>query len=65
MHLGKTELILARSKTKLKLESNLNITCKGTDIEPEESVKYLGATLEMCLSCVVWSNQLSKGLMLG
>ena len=28
----------------------MNITCSGTDIEHKESVKYLGATLEQCLS---------------
>ena len=50
MHLGKTESILFGSKIKLKSESNLNITCRGTDIEPKESVKYLGAVLEQCLS---------------
>ena len=34
LHLGKTESILFGSKIKLKSESNLNITCRGTDIEP-------------------------------
>ena len=50
LHLGKTESILFGSKIKLKSESNLNITCRGTDIEPKDSVKYLGTTLEQCLS---------------
>ena len=50
LHLGKTESILFGSKIKLKSESNLNISCRGTDIEPKERVKYLGATLEQCLS---------------
>ena len=44
LHLGKTESILFGSKIKLKSESNLRISCKGTDIEPKESVEYLGAT---------------------
>ena len=34
----------------MKSESNLNISCRGTDIEPKEKVKYLGVTLEQCLS---------------
>ena len=50
LHLGKTESILLGSTIKLKSESNLYITCRGTDIEPKDSVKYLGATLEQCLS---------------
>ena len=50
LHLGKSESILFESKIKLKLESNLRISCKGADIEPKESVKYLGATLDQCLS---------------
>ena len=32
------------SKIELKSEPNLRISSKGTDIEPKESVKYLGAT---------------------
>ena len=35
------------SKIKLKSEPNLRISCKGTDIEPKESVKYLGAIRTM------------------
>ena len=50
LYLGKTESILFGSKIKLKSESNLKICCKGTDIEPKESAKYLGATLEQCPS---------------
>ena len=50
LHLGKTESILFGSKIKLKSESNLNISCRGIDIKPKERVKYLGATLEQCLS---------------
>ena len=50
LHLGKTESILFGSKIKLKSESNLNISCRGTDIQPKERVKYLGATLEQSLS---------------
>lgn len=50
LHLAKTESILFGSNIKLKSEANLRISCKGTDTEPKESVRYLGATLEQCLS---------------
>jgi len=50
LHLGKTESILFGSKPKLKKESNLNISCNGTVIQHTDSVKYLGATLDQCLS---------------
>ena len=50
LHIGKTESLLFGSTIKLKSESNLYITCSATDIEPKESVKYLGTTLEQCLS---------------
>ena len=50
LHLGKTESILFGSKPKLKKDSNLNILCNGTVIQHTDSVKYLGATLDQCLS---------------
>ena len=50
LHLGKTESILFGSKIRLKSQSNLQISCKGTNIESKEIVKYLGAVLEQCLS---------------
>ena len=50
LHLGKTESILFGSKIRLKSQSNLQISCKGTNIESKEVVKYLGAVLEQCLS---------------
>ena len=50
LHLGKTESILFGSKIRLKSHSNLQISCKGTNIESKEVVKYLGAVLEQCLS---------------
>ena len=31
-------------------QSNLKISCKGTEIEPKECIKYLGATSEQCQS---------------
>ena len=42
LHLGKTESILCGSKSRLKSQSNLRISCKGTNIESKEVVKYLG-----------------------
>ena len=50
LHLGKTESILFGSKSRLRSQSNLRISCKGTQIESKEEVKYLGAVLEQCLS---------------
>ena len=50
IHIGKTESILFGSKIRLKSQSNLQILCKGTNIESKEVVKYLGAVLEQCLS---------------
>ena len=50
LHLGKTESMLFGSKIRLKLQSNLQISCKGTHIESNEVVKYLDAVLEQCLS---------------
>ena len=50
LHLGKTESILFGSRPRLKSKSVLNISCKGTAIEGQKSVKYLGATLEQSLS---------------
>ena len=50
LHLGKTESVLFGSKSRLKVLSNLWISCKGTHIESKEVEKYLGAVLEQCLS---------------
>ena len=50
LHLDKTESVLFCSKSRLKSQSNLRISCKGTHIESKEVVKYLGAVLEQCLS---------------
>ena len=50
LHLGKTESILFGSKSRLRSQSNLRISCKGTQIESKEEMKYLGAVLEQCLS---------------
>ena len=50
LHLGKTESILFGSRHRLKAQSVLSITCKGTVIEAKNTVKYLGVVLEQCLS---------------
>lgn len=39
LHLDKTESILLGSMSRLKLQSNLQISCKGTHVEPKETVK--------------------------
>ena len=43
LDVGKTEFILFGSRSRLKSQSNLRISCKGTHIESKEVVKYLGA----------------------
>ena len=65
LHLGKSGSKLFRSEIKLKSWSNLNITCRGTDIEPRENVKYLVATLEQCLSGESMVKSIIQRLMLG
>lgn len=50
LHLGKAESILFGSKRKLRQQSELEIPCKGTQIQFKESVKDLGAILEPYLS---------------
>jgi hypothetical protein len=50
LHLGKTESIVFASKKKLKKCSKMKIVCNGISIDPKDSVKYLGATLEPDLS---------------
>ena len=48
--LSRSESILFGSKLRLKSQSNLQISCKGTNFKHKEVVKYLGAVLEQCLS---------------
>ena len=52
LHLGKTESILFGSSPRLKSQSVLSITYKGTAIEAIYTVKCLGVVLEQCLSGV-------------
>ena len=51
LHLGKTESILFGSKSRLKSQSNMTISCHTNVIEAKTQVKYLGATLDQTLSC--------------
>ena len=61
LHLGKTESILFGSRPRLKSQSVLSITCKGTVIEAKNTVKYLGVVLEQCLSGANMATCNSKG----
>ena len=48
LNLGKTESILFGSRPRLKSRSVLSITCKGTVIAAQNTVKYLG---ELSFGC--------------
>lgn len=50
LHLGKTESILFGSKPRIRSQPSLDITCNGSSIESKTSVKYLGVTIDQCLS---------------
>ena len=50
LHLGKTEAILFGTKRKLKCANEFLVTCNGNTITCSSSVKYLGVTLDSCLS---------------
>lgn len=50
LHLGKTECIVFCSKRKLKYVKDFSITCKNHTIKAQTSVKYLGTTLDQCLT---------------
>ena len=50
LHLGKTESILFGSKRKLSNCENLRVSCNGVNIEAKTSVKYLGASIDNCMS---------------
>ena len=49
LHLGKTESILFESRPRLKSQSVLSITCKGTVIKAKNTKKYLVVVLEQCI----------------
>ena len=54
LHLGKTESILFGSRQKLKAQPSLNVTIvfnsNGHTLESKSCVKYLGATIDQCLT---------------
>ena len=50
LHLGKTESILFGSNPRIRSQPSLDITCNGSSIESKTSVKYLGVTIDQCLS---------------
>ena len=51
LHLEKTKFILFASKSRLKSQSNMTISCHTNVMETKTQVKYLGATLDQTLSC--------------
>ena len=53
LHLGKTESILFCFKSRLKPQSNFQISCKGKNIESKEAVKYLGTALETMAQSII------------
>ena len=59
LHLGKTESILFGSRPRLKSQYVLSITYKGTVIEANYTVKYLGVVLDQCLS---GANMVTSGI---
>ena len=50
LHLGKTETILFGSRRKLNKAHDFTVTCNQEPIKSTDSVKYLGVTLDECLS---------------
>ena len=50
LHLGKTESILFGTKQKLSNCRNFNVSCNGINTESNTLIKYLGASIDNCLS---------------
>ena len=50
LHLGKTESILFCSRQKLKAQPSLNVISNGHTLKPKSCVKYLGTTIDQCLT---------------
>jgi len=50
LHLGKTETILFRSRRNLNKPYNFTVTCNQEPIKSTDSVKYLGVTLDECMT---------------
>ena len=60
LHLGKTEAILFGSNRKLKNHNEFNVMCNNEPIKSTQSVKYLGITLDKCLSGETVANNVIK-----
>jgi hypothetical protein len=60
LHLGKTEAILFGSNRKLKKHNDFNVMCNNEPIKSTQSVKYLGITLDKCLSGETIANNVIK-----
>jgi hypothetical protein len=60
LHVGKTELILFGSSRQLNKVDNFNVPYDNYIIQPTDSVKYLGATLDQHLSGEVMVDSIIK-----
>ena len=60
LHLGKTESILFGTKRRLKLAGTFSVLCNGKPIKSASTVKYLGVSLDQCLSGEPIANSIIK-----
>ena len=61
LHLGKTESILFGTHKKLAIRNDMNIQCKGIDIDSKPCVKYLGVNIDQDMSgTTIGSNYIKK-----
>jgi hypothetical protein len=60
LHLGKTESILFGTSKRLANRKEMNIMCKGTNIESKSCVKYLGVNIDQDMSCTTVGNNCLK-----
>ena len=60
LHLGKTESILFSSRSKLKTQSKLQVSCGNVKIDPQEHITYLGALISQDLSGETMANNIIK-----
>ena len=49
IHLGKTECILFGTKSRLRINSEINVTCGETKVTAKTSMRYLGVDLDQSL----------------
>ena len=49
IHLGKTECILFGTKSRLRIKSEMKVTCGETKVTAKTSVRYLGVDLDQSL----------------